>query len=225
MSKKENTNLIKRLSCLSTPLISDTMGKCLSRQLKHQTLDNRIKPINQKFKVCGPAYTVQCYQGATYAMEKAVAEAPAGSVIVCNGHGSDAGVMMGGLMSTFAKTRGILGAVVDGAVRDIDEIIELGFPVFTRHITPRSGTFAELGDVEKIITCGNVVVRPGDLVAGDLNGVVVVPQEIIQQVTEAAEELAEFEDGVVKLLLQGKTLEEAAGRCKKPKIRDINYNG
>jgi len=184
-------------------------------------MDSEIKPVSQQFKVCGPAYTVQCYHGATYAMEKAVAEAPAGSVIVCNGHGSDAGVMMGGLMSTFAKTRGVLGAVVDGAVRDIDEIIELGFPVFSRCITPRSGTFAELGDVEIIISCGGVVVRPGDIIAGDINGVVVVPQEIIQQVTETAEELAQFEDDVAKLLLEGDTLAQAAGKCKKPDIRKI----
>jgi len=212
---------VRRLSGISTPHISDAMAKWLSRKLKHQTLDPGIKPICRGLKVCGPAYTVRCYPGATYAMEKAIAEAPAGCVIVCDGQGSHAGVMMGELMSTFAHRRGIAGAVIDGAVRDIEEVIELGFALFARHVTPRCGTFDKLGDVGQTICCGGVVVRPGDVVAGDDNGVVIVPQDIAPQVAAAAEELHQWETAVKQCILEGQTLEQAAKSCPPPKVRQI----
>ena len=154
-------------------------------------------------------------------MERAVAEAPAGTVIVCDGQASDAGVMMGGLMSLSAHKRGILGAVIDGAVRDIDEVIEIGFPLFARFITPRAGTSDPLGDVQQAISCGSVVVRPGDIITADCNGVVVVPQEIIEQVAEAAQMIEEWEEQVKQQLLTGKSLNQAGQGCKKPRIVEI----
>ncbi len=217
-------NIIQQLSGFSAPIVSDAMAKLLSEKLKHQTMDPAIKPIAKSFKVCGPAYTVRCYPGATFAMEKAIAEAPENSVIVCNGQGSDAGVMMGELMSTFAQKRGICGAVIDGAVRDVDDIIALEFPVFARHITARSGTFDKLGDVQKVITCGSVVVNPDDIVVGDINGVVIVPQAIASEVASSAEELQIWENEIKKLLLEGKSLEEASSACKHPAARTVNMN-
>ena len=128
---------------------------------------------------------------------------------------------MGGLMSTFAQKRGIRGAVIDGAIRDVEDIIALGFPLFARHIVARSGTFAQLGDLQEVVTCGLVVVNPGDIIIGDIDGVVVVPHTIARQVAKAAEQLVQFENAVRELLLQGKTLEEAAGLCEKPAIEKI----
>lgn len=216
-----NSSCVQKLAHISTPHIADTMAKCLSVKFKHQTMDSAIKPLSPAFCLCGPAYTVQCYPGATYAMEKAVAEAPSGTVLVCNGQSSDAGVMMGELMSTFAKKRGILGAVIDGAVRDIAELLELGFPVFTRHITPRNGTIDQIGDVQKTISCGGVIVRPNDIICGDSNGVVVVPVEILEHVVTGALELERWERDVKELILKGKTLNDAASQCTKPIIQMI----
>ena len=203
---------VKILSGLSTPHVADTMAKGLTRHLKHQTMDPGIKPISNKMKVCGPAYTVRAYPGATYATEIAVAEAPAGSVIVCDGQGGDSGVLMGGLMSTFAHMRGILGAVLDGATRDIEEIIELNFPMFARHITPRNGVFDQAGNVGQVISCGSVVVQPGDIVVGDAHGVVIVPQEIVIPTALASKALEERENNIQKAILAGKTLNDAAAQ-------------
>ena len=213
--------IIKKLSLISTPNISDAMGKGLSRPLKHQTMDSAIKPLSATFRLFGPAYTVRCYPGATYAMEKAINLAPAGSVIVCDGQGSDAGVMMGELMSTVAQYRGVVGAVIDGAVRDIDAVIEMEFPVFTRHVTACSGTFDTLGDLEEIISCGSVVVRPGDIIGGDVNGVVVVPCEIAGPVVRSAQAIQDREKQIKKLLLQGCSLEDAAGQLPKFDVQQI----
>ncbi len=217
-TQKDFADIVNRLSCFSTPIISDVMAKLLPKKLKHQTMDSAIKPIARHFRVCGPAYTVRCYPGATFAMEQAISNAPVGSVIVCNGQGSDAGVMMGEIMSTVAQKRGIAGAIIDGAIRDVEEIIALGFPVFTRHITPRCGTADKLGDVECEIVCGSVIVRQHDFVIGDVNGVVVVPRELIETVLKGAEKLEHWENEIKKLILQGKSLEQAASICKFPTL-------
>ena len=213
--------VVAKLAGASAANVSDVLGKGLSRKLKHQTMDAQIKPVCDSLAVCGPAFTVRCYPGATYAMEKAIVEAPAGSVIVCDGQGSDAGVMMGGLMSTVAKMRGVVGAVIDGATRDVADIIELGFAMFARHVVARSGTFDQLGDLQETITCGGVVVRPGDIVVGDRDGVVVVPQEIAVQVAVGAEGLARWEHELQREILSGKSLEEAAAKLEKPPIQQI----
>jgi len=214
-------NYLKRLGAISTPNIADTLAKGLSRKLKHQVMDSGIHPVTSARNLCGIAYTVRCYPGATYAMEHAIAEAPEGSVLVCDAQGSEAGVMMGELMSTFAKSRGILGAVIDGAVRDIEELEALVFAMFARHITPRNGTFDQLGDSGEIISCGGVVVRPGDVIRGDVNGVVVLQSDWLEPVTEAAEERAAWEDRVKEKVLGGMTLDDAASSESGPRIRDL----
>lgn len=212
---------IRILSQTSAPNVSDAMGKLLSKNLKHQTMDAGINAVDRSMKVCGPAFTVRCYPGATYAMEKAIVEAPKGSVIVCDGQGSDAGVLMGGLMSTAAMTQGVIGAVIDGATRDIDDIIELKFPMFSRHIVARSGTFAQLGDLQCQICCGGVVVNPDDIIVADCNGVAVVPNEIAMQVATASSELSQWEENVRLEILKGKSLDQAASMFEKPGIQKI----
>ena len=97
----------------------------------------------------------------------------------------------------------------------------LAFPMFARYITPRSGTFDKLGDVQQIISCGGVTVRPNDIVCGDLNGVVIIPQEIVRQVSIGAAELEKWENEVKNLILQGRTLDQAASMCTRPAIQDI----
>jgi len=221
MDSQAMTAALAKLQLVSAPNVSDVLGKGLSRKFKHQTMDAGIKPIAPSLRLCGPAFTVRCYPGATYAMERAIAEAPRGSVIVCDGQGSDAGVMMGGLMSAVAHTRGVLGAVIDGAVRDIDDVIQLGFALFTRHVVARSGTFDQLGDVQVTITCGGVVVHPGDILVGDRNGVVVIPQAIVTPVADTAEALAQWEDNLHREILNGKSLGEAAGMFPKPPVPTV----
>lgn len=212
---------IKKLSSISTPIINDAMAKLLSTKFKHQTMDCGIKPIHTSFRVCGPAFTVRCYPGATYAMEMAIELAPAESVIVCDGQGSEAGVLMGEIMSTVAQKRGIAGAVIDGAVRDVDDVIKMGFPLFARHITPRNGTFDQIGDLQQIISCGGVSVQPDDIICGDVNGVVVVPSKIVSHVVQSATELSLWESSLKNLLVKGISLSEAVKMIEKPQIQNL----
>jgi regulator of RNase E activity RraA len=116
-------------------------------------------------------------------------------------------------MAGLCKQKGIAGAIVDGAIRDIDEIRDLGFPVFSRAVIPRSTHSPYSGRLEPIevnvpITCGGVLVRPGDLVLADEIGVVVIPQEEAGEVLTRARQQAEKEEKTRQWIRAGKTVEE-----------------
>src|SRR5437870_4096208 len=98
-----------------------------------QSMDAGMRPLHRSMRLAGPAFTVRCFPGATWALEQALEIASPGDVLVVDGAGYADAILMGGLMSTRASARGIQGAVVDAAVRDVEQIIALGFPVFSRH--------------------------------------------------------------------------------------------
>ncbi len=198
---------------LGSPNVADALRAC---GRFFQAMDAGIRPLAPTMRVAGPAFTVRCYPGATWAMEKALELAPSGSVLVVDGGGVPDVILMGGLMSTRAQVRGIAGAVLDAAVRDVDDIIAIGFPVFSRHIAPRAGTFAEIGEWETVVCCGRIPVRPGDWVVGDRNGVVVVPAEMLEAVRRKAQEIHTREASLYPLLKKGKSLAEASQAIEKP---------
>jgi regulator of RNase E activity RraA len=196
---------------IGTPNVSDALracGKCF------QAMEAAIRPVVPEMRVAGPAFTVRCYPGATWALEKALELAPPGSILVVDGGAACDVILMGGLMSTRMKARGIAGAIVDGAVRDVDDIIELGFPVFSRSISPRAGTFAEIGEWNTLICCGRVPVRPNDWIVADRCGVVVVPAEIMHEVEIKTREIHKREEALAPLLRSGKNFAEAIEAIK-----------
>src|ERR1051325_530621 len=95
--------------------LSDAMSQL---GLKFQTMHTRVRPVFTPIHLHGPAYTVQCYPGATWAVEEAIEKARRGEVLVINGENHDSAVLMGELMSARAAKRGLAGAIIDGAVRD-----------------------------------------------------------------------------------------------------------
>jgi 4-hydroxy-4-methyl-2-oxoglutarate aldolase len=191
---------------LGSPNVSDALRACGK---PFQAMDGGITPLSPKMKVAGPAFTVGCYPGATYAMEQALEAAAPGDVLIVDGGGGPDVILMGGLMSTRMQARGVAGAVVDAAVRDVDDIVALGFPVFSRHVTPRAGTFDKIGEVQTIVCCGRIPVRPGDWVVGDRNGVVVVPIEVRDEVFAKAKAIHAREAALAVELKKGKSFPEA----------------
>lgn len=172
-------------------------------------VDGGIRPVAASMRVAGPAFTVRCYPGATWAMEQSLELAPPGSVLVVDGGGAADVILMGGLMSARAQVRGIAGAILDAAVRDIEDIIALNFPVFSRYVCPRGGTFAEIGEWQTIVCLGRVPVRPGDWIVADQNGIVVVPIELTDQVLEKARQIVQKERALQKHLTAGRSFAEA----------------
>lgn len=179
-----------------------------------QVMESVIKPIGPGMALAGPAFTVRCYPGATWALEQALELASPGDVLVVDGGAATEVILMGELMSTRAQQRGLAGVVVDGAVRDTAQVRALGFPMFARAVTCRCGTHAQIGQWQTTVCCGRVPVRPGDWVVADGDGIVCVPPDLLDAAAEAAEAIHRREARIAEALGEGLSLPDAAARAK-----------
>jgi 4-hydroxy-4-methyl-2-oxoglutarate aldolase len=177
--------------------------------LKFQTMHARVRPVFTPIHLHGPAYTVQCYPGATWAAEEAIERAKPGNVLVINGENYAGAVLMGELMSGRAKKRGLAGAVIDGAVRDTAGLRNARWPMFASHVTPRAGTFDKLGQQQVAISCGEVVVHPGDFIAGNDDGVMVIPRARLDAVLAKARAIERKERFIAQAIRRGFSLAQA----------------
>lgn len=157
------------------------------------SVDPGIKPLAPGVRVLGPAYTVVCHPRDNLMLHKALQLAQPGDVLVASTGGHYQAGYWGGLMATSAMAQGIGGLVIDGCVRDSAEIVAMGFPIFCRGTCMRGTTKGVLGGINHPLIFGEVLVHPGDLIIGDDDGVVVVPQAELQQVLEASRRRVEAE--------------------------------
>ena len=164
----------------------------------------RIAPAWPGARIAAPAFPVRCTSGDNLAIHVAVAEAPAGSVLVVDvGELTDYGYW-GEVLTTAAQARGITGLVIDGGVRDIVAIETRGFPVFASTIALRGATKDQAGAVNVPIRCGGASVVRGDWVIGDADGVVLVPGESLPEILEAAAARTRKEAEMFEELRKGK---------------------
>jgi len=140
------------------------------------TMHGRIAPIARSMRCAGPALTIEVRPGDNLMIHAALTFAQAGDVLVIDGKADLTCALMGAIMMNQCKARGLAGVIIDGAVRDVDELVELGFPVFAAGANPNGPTKFQPGRVNWPIAIGGVSVNPGDLVVGDADGVVVVPR-------------------------------------------------
>ncbi len=152
------------------------------------SVDPRIKPLGRGIRLLGPAFTVECHPKDNLMLHKALQIAQKGDVLVASTQGYPDAGYWGGLMATSAMASQLGGVVIDGCVRDSAEILEMGFPVFCRGTCMRGTVKGTLGRVNHPIVFGGVVVKPGDLVLGDDDGLVIVDRKEIEPVLRAANE-------------------------------------
>jgi 4-hydroxy-4-methyl-2-oxoglutarate aldolase len=152
------------------------------------SVDPGIKPLGRGIRVLGPALTVECHPKDNLMLHKALQIAQVGDVLVASTQGYPDAGYWGGLMATSAMARHLGGLAIDGCVRDSSEILEMGFPVFCRGTCMRGTVKGTLGRVNHPIVFGGVVVKPGDLVLGDDDGLVIVAQAEMEAVLKAARE-------------------------------------
>lgn len=169
----------EELAGFDTPAISDLMNRLY-------TVHDDIRVLtNPDHSVAGTACTVKCYPGDNLMVHKSLDVAKPGDVLVVDTSASGTTAVLGDLVSTKARHRGLAGVVVDGLIRDLPAIRRLGdFPVFARGVTPIGPLHRGPGEINYPVCIGGIVVNPGDLVVGDLNGVVVVPRNIAAELYE-----------------------------------------
>ncbi len=183
---------------VSAPNVTDA-------QHRKGAMRGMVPRIASGVKMVGRALTVQPVNGDWAKSVEAVERANEGDVIVIDACGGDMAVW-GELASWSCVTRGVRGVVIDGAVRDIDSIIEMGFPCFSRNIAPNAGEPKGYGGIGEEIVCCGVTVRTGDWIIGDESGVVVVPQEHAVEVANRAIDIMEREERLREEIKRGGTL-------------------
>ena len=138
---------------------------------------NAVAPLDAAMKIAGPAFTIEVRAGDNLMIHAAMTLAKPGDVLVIDGKGDTSCALMGALMINACKVLQLGGIVIDGAVRDTDELLELGFPVFAAGVNPNGPTKFIPGRINWPISAGGAAVCPGDLIVGDADGVVVVERE------------------------------------------------
>ena len=197
-----------RFERLSTTNVSDALDA-----LGYKGATYGIRPMMPNWGKCvGPAVTVKMTaagetKGQHHLGVKAIAVAEAGDIIVIDNGGRLDTSCWGGILANGAQMKGIKAVVIDGACRDLDDCAEIDFPVYARGTvvaTARGRIMEEATNV--MIQFGGVQVRPGDLVMGDRSGVVIVPQEHVEQVLEKAEQLFEKEENMIRDIRNGQSM-------------------
>ncbi|MFB9991174.1 RraA family protein [Deinococcus oregonensis] len=165
-----------------TCTVSDVLGR-------RAALGADFRPVWPGARFAGPAVTVRTLGSDLSAVFAGIEAAAPGSVLVIDSHGVRHSAFWGERTTRAALARGLRGAVIDGACRDVRAITALQFPVFSTGITPNAGLRLGQGSIQEPVALGGVPILPGDLILGDENGVVVVPQarreETLTQVREA----------------------------------------
>lgn len=145
-------------------------------------------------RVAGPARTALCAPGDNTMVHALIAQASPGDVLVLTSEGPKPVALVGDLLATQAKTRGVAGLLVDSAVRDVEELAELGLPIWTRVVSAQGATKGEVGELDTTVVVGGTEINPGDLVVMDGDGAVVLPAARADEVLPLALEREQREN-------------------------------
>ena len=176
-----------------------------------------ILPVNLGVKIVGRAVTVQTFAGDWAKPVEAIDLAGPGDVLVVY-NGSNFVAPWGGLATLSCKMKGIEGAVIDGAVRDVDEIRAMKYPLFSSGITPNAGDPKGMGEINSEINCAGQIVKPGDYIVGDECGVVVIPKERAYEIARRAKEVEKTESRLYEEIRRGSTLSQVIKLKKWEKV-------
>jgi 4-hydroxy-4-methyl-2-oxoglutarate aldolase len=146
-----------------------------------------MRPIYPAARVAGPAVTVLCQSGDNLMIHAAVEVCQPGDVLVVTTGSDSTDGMFGDLLATSLVAHGVLGLIIDAGVRDVSELTAMDFPVWSRAISAQGTVKATAGSVNIPIVCAGAAIQPGDVVVGDMDGVVVVPRENAAEVAKASQ--------------------------------------
>jgi RraA family protein len=193
------SRLVKEIRTIRTSLLSDALGK-------GGAMDHDMQCRSANCRMAGPAVTVRVHTADILMVGITLSHCPKGGVLVIDGQGELNTALWGEVTTLAARLKGLQGVVIDGAIRDLYKIRHDKLPVFARAVVPNAGGVQYAGEFQVPVQCGGAIVHPGDWVVGDEDGVVVVPQDRLESVIEAAKRLAVVEKKIEDEVAKGKDL-------------------
>lgn len=188
---------------VASSVVSDCVGR-------FGVMNSAIRSLTGR-SAHGPAYTVELMPGDNLTLHQELARVPAGSILVVDAGGLTERAVWGEVMTIAAMERGLRGVVIDGAIRDIVAISALGFPVFARGTVPAGPHKSGGGRAGVAISCGGAVVRPGDLIVADLDGVAVVAADEAEAVFADVQQRLAVEQTWIGRIREGHSSVEVLG--------------
>ena len=170
----------------------------------------RMRPLNRGLRIAGPAVTAHCAPGDNLMMHRALYLAEPGDVLVVVCTGENSGAQWGDVAARYALHKGLAGVIVQGPIRDTDTLAELRFPVWSTAISPIRPVKEGHGMVNVPVSCGGVIVNPGDLIVADGDGVVCVPRADAKEAVAGARARLDREDSIAEAIRNGKSPWELA---------------
>jgi 4-hydroxy-4-methyl-2-oxoglutarate aldolase len=199
--------ILERFRKLDTAALSDALDK---HEIPGQCLG--IKPLDSGFRLAGRAFTV-LYRGAgdpPGSVGDYIDDVQPGQVVVLDNQGKEDATVWGDILSSLAHHKGIGGTVIDGACRDVNVSLDLGYPIFSRSVSMRTGKDrVEVASYNVALKIGGAVVCSGDILLGDADGVVCIPQHREEEVLATAEQIVAAEDEIRTMVRSGKRLDAA----------------
>lgn len=186
-------DLIEQFREFETADVSDVLNRLYA-------MDGAIRNQVNDMELLGTACTVKVYPGDNLMVHKALDIAKPGDIVVVDCSGAMSNAVLGDLVANKSVHRGIAGYVIDGLIRDLDGIKETGLPVFARGVTPFGPLHRGPGEINTPISCGGIVVNPGDIIKADTTGIAVIPRdfatEILARLQSSKARLAEYVSSV-----------------------------
>lgn len=196
--------LAKRLAALGTATLGEVAPGARLLMLQ-------LRPVGPGMRLAGPARTVRCLPGDNLALHLAIDRAEPGDVIVADCDGSIDSGPFGEIMALACQLRGIVGLVIDGAVRDSAQICAMDFPVFARGLNIRGTAKLDRGEVDTILEIGGAKICPGDMIVADSDAVLVLPAASANQALAAGEMRVANEAKIMERLRAGETTLQILG--------------
>ena len=192
----------EKLKSILEQLREFTTSELCDGAIDYHTMDYHIKRRVSDKKIVGPAFTVNPPKGVSGIIPDAILAMNPGEVMVVAGKECCNHSYWGDHRSICASMKGLEGVVIDGAFRDLEGCMEVGFPIFARSVTPGSCAKAAEGELNVPILCGGVEVCPGDLIVGDCNGIIVIKPEEAELVMERARKKIAAQNAVIERMRQ-----------------------
>lgn len=200
--QRVSPDIVARAATFQPAILADVAGR-------RGTMHGRVAALSPTMKFAGAALTVEVRPGDNLMIHAAMTLARPGDVLVIDGKGDQTCALMGAIMINACKVMGLAGVVVDAAVRDSEELRDLGFPVFSVGTNPNGPTKLVPGRINWPVTAGGITVHPGDLVMGDADGVVVVERDKAGSLLEAAARKVDDETKRIAAIKRGEGLRSA----------------